>query len=112
MKKETRNIVGQARILALLLCMLLCVGCGTLITRGGAAGGGPICGAYPYYAVFFDGGFMYGDLAHGSDPLGDKALDCMLASPICVVDFVADTLLLPFDLIFWAFGYHKNASLT
>jgi len=55
---------------------------------------------------------MYGDLAHGSDPLGDKALDCMLASPICVVDFVADTLLLPFDLIFWAFGYHKNASLT
>lgn len=84
--------------------------CGTCITRNNIRPARPV-GAYPFAAVWTDG-IMIGHMFSGRVALPsfdmsgvESALLGVVSLPI---DLVLDTVLLPADLVGWAFGARRN----
>ena len=98
-------MLRQTTVLSLMLCAMLCTGCGTVFSRAGRNS----FGAYPYEAIYkYDAELFF----HSRYDPPQPTSTFVLWSPVYVLSTVADgaldTLLLPVDLAFWAFGVHKD----
>ena len=77
-------------------------GCvGTIITRADGEGSN-IIGAYPYQAVYSDCVVV----ANPRDGGWRFSVFGVLSVPL---DIVIDSVMLPFDLVAWPMGLHKNS---
>jgi uncharacterized protein YceK len=87
------------KILLSMLTLFFLNGCvGTLYTRFE----GSFAGKYPYQGVVVDCKLV-------SETSDTSILDPVFISIMCIpIDLVADTLLAPFDLIFWPMGFEKK----
>jgi uncharacterized protein YceK len=98
-------MIMKIRIMTIPFCIALFLtsGCGgTLYTRGKA--NGYVFGKPVYAAVAED----YDVTVNGVEFLGGFFHYNMIKPFSFPLDFVLDTLFLPFDLIAWGFGYDKN----
>jgi uncharacterized protein YceK len=84
------KIIGAMIVFAALL--LSTTGCGTVMYRGGDN----FFGAYPYQCTVLDAAMC------GSTETVGAGL------PSIPFDFILDTVFLPFDLVFWMTGQHKD----
>lgn len=96
MKRRAKNRFPIPLAIAALLLTFLLTACGTIASRGGKTA----FGAYPYYAVAADATFITAE----KEDIKTK-IAAFVSLPI---DLVADTLLLPPDVICWISGKKKD----
>ena len=88
-------------LIGLVLILVMNCGCATVITRGGRH---PF-GAYPYQAASLDIRAL-----PSARPDESKVIHTSQKILLTAADGLVDTILLPLDLIFWAFGVHKDGA--